>query len=78
MERGRAFYSEMRLNAPMVMRQEKCGYRSDGWPDKHEWAGVTGHMPGKGCRCGAFLEQGADYTGRWEDRMQPKLKGDKK
>ena len=62
----------------MIMRQEKCGYRSDGWPASHECARTVGHMSRHVCWCGAFHEQGADYTGRWEDYMKPELKGDVK
>jgi hypothetical protein len=61
-----------------MLRPEKCGYRSDDWPANHSCARTRGHMSRHVCWCGALHDQGADYTGRWENYMRPEIKGDRK
>jgi hypothetical protein len=59
-----------------MIRAEKCGYRGDDWPDRHECVRSRGHPSRHVCWCGALHGSGADYTGRWESYVKPELRGE--
>jgi hypothetical protein len=58
-----------------MLRPGGCGYKSVDWPDVHSCARSKGHPSRHVCWCGALHDSGADYTGRWENYIQPELRG---
>lgn len=58
-----------------MIRREKCGYRSDDWPENHQCARSKGHSSRHVCWCGTLHESGSDYSGRWENYIKPELSG---